>query len=81
MLAQGNVTMVPSHFNGDESSPEKPVILVLATIVLVSTAGVVWQALYRLFFHPLAKVPGPKLAALTDFWRMFHEIKGVLPFG
>lgn len=34
----------------------------------------VYVAIYRLFLSPLAKVPGPRLAALTDFYEWYYDV-------
>ena len=45
----------------------------LATIVAIAVLAFILQ---RVYFHPLSKIPGPKLAALTSFYYTFHEFRG-----
>ena len=57
------------------------------TLLTFGTVGVflslvvlrlVWNAVYNLFLSPLCKFPGPKLAALTKGWEIYHTIKCAL---
>ncbi|KAK3292172.1 cytochrome P450 CYP682H1 [Chaetomium fimeti] len=43
------------------------------TIASVVVYGV-WLALYRVFFHPLASIPGPKLAAITTWYEKYYDV-------
>lgn len=52
--------------------------LALAPALVWAGLGVVFLNLglviYRLYLHPLAKFPGPKIAATTFWWEFFQEI-------
>ena len=44
-----------------------------AGVTLALTGGI-YVALSRLVFHPLAKVPGPKLAGLSDWYVAYWNV-------
>ncbi|RDW57227.1 hypothetical protein BP5796_12677 [Coleophoma crateriformis] len=65
---------------------EGPNLGLHSTYVTALAAAVISYAVvlatYRLFLHPLARVPGPKIAALTTWWEVYENVwrGGHLPF-
>lgn len=47
-----------------------PILLVTFFLIFY----LVWLAIYRLYLSPIAKFPGPKLAALTFWYELYHDV-------
>lgn len=47
---------------------------VIETIAVLSLLWAVAGAIRRLYFHPLAHIPGPKLAALTWWYEFYFDV-------
>lgn len=57
-----------------EAVDSNPYVTLLATFILVSSVYGLALAIYRLTFHPLAKFPGPKIAAATGWYEFYYDV-------
>lgn len=48
----------------------------LGLLFVGSAVYVVGLIIYRIYFHPLAKYPGPVLAKVTDLYSTYHALRG-----
>nr|D1MX85.1 RecName: Full=Fusicoccadiene C-8 hydroxylase; AltName: Full=Brassicicene C biosynthetic gene cluster protein 1; AltName: Full=Cytochrome P450 monooxygenase bsc1 [Alternaria brassicicola]BAI52800.1 fusicoccadiene C-8 hydroxylase [Alternaria brassicicola] len=60
-------------FTHDVTTSGKPLLLFLILITLTYSLGIVF---YRLFRHPLAKFPGPRIAAATYLYEIAFDYFG-----
>ena len=62
-----------SFLQGEILSHLKLNLIILIAAVIFPLYGVI-LVVYRLFFSPLANVPGPKLAAATQCYETFYDL-------
>ncbi|KAK6440868.1 hypothetical protein LTR95_002910 [Oleoguttula sp. CCFEE 5521] len=55
---------------------------VLLALLLLSGLALLYSAIYRLYLSPLAKFPGPRLAALSSAYTFYYDVvkRGKLPW-
>jgi hypothetical protein len=57
-----------------EQIQKYPPATIVAGLFVVWLVYLVALAIYRLYFSPLAKLPGPKLAALSKWYEFYYEV-------
>ncbi|KAK4235119.1 Isotrichodermin C-15 hydroxylase [Achaetomium macrosporum] len=52
----------------------------ISIVLTAISAYLLARSIYNFYFHPLAKYPGPRLAAISDLWIAYHSTAGKWPW-
>ena len=50
-----------------------PIATALPVLFGLGIAYLVVRSIYRLYFHPLSHIPGPKIAAISHAYEFYHD--------
>lgn len=53
---------------------DKTLNIMLVPIIVILLSYIVYGIVWRLYFSPIAEFPGPKLAAISMLYEIYHEI-------
>lgn len=67
-------TLLPDLFGLTSSSSSSLTQNLLVYLPLLFALYTIYIAIYRLYLSPLACIPGPRLAALTQWYEFYYEI-------
>lgn len=77
-LPEGSGQQLLDHFLSlFTTSKLKYAVLALAAYYVLKGISI---AIYRLWFHPLARFPGPFLARISTWWEFYYEVRSSLHF-
>ena len=68
------MTVLPPTLTGSLQDLSPLSISLISTGLILGTLLV--TVVYRLWFHPLAHIPGPLLARCSTLWQNYHYIRG-----